>query len=523
MVPLTRRRRAAWRYAVAALVCALAARPAAAQPSPYLPLDDVAYGYIDALQARGELRALSILERPYTVAAVRAAVGESDGSARGSDRGLDRWRRALLAATAKYFPADGGGDSASFGASVAPYVTAQSSGQRELTRADSANDVGPGFTARAFLHTGPLTAAARGYGDRRLRDDPDFTGRRDRVLGGRVEDAYLAAHWRFVEVAAGRVGRQWAPPGVPGLQVGAAPYSYDHLFLRLGGSRVRLSTVVARLDDFYYDPDSTIAQRYFTAHRLAGRVGSVELALGEAVVYGGPGRGFEPSLANPVGVYQVTQYAEQEQANVNFTADVAWRPRWGGSYAVQLLLDDFQIDDCGVGCEEPTSYGATLAADGVPVVGPVRGFASYVRSSFLSYRTQNAWEEYSSLGVGLGTRFVDFDEVRAGLDLGPILPVPLRAYAALRRQGTGSFRDPYPEPDDFPTVAGFLGGVVTRTARVGLSGAGRLPGGLELRGDVGINSVRNANRQPGASRTGFEGRVTVAYEPVWLRAVGAVR
>jgi hypothetical protein len=43
-------------------------------PSPYLPLDDPAYAIIDALQSRGVLRSLSMLERPYTVGAVERAV-----------------------------------------------------------------------------------------------------------------------------------------------------------------------------------------------------------------------------------------------------------------------------------------------------------------------------------------------------------------------------------------------------------------------------------------------------------------
>ena len=54
---------------------------AGAQGSPVLPLDDVSYVYLDALMARGQLRGLSALERPYTVAAVRAALDSVRASA----------------------------------------------------------------------------------------------------------------------------------------------------------------------------------------------------------------------------------------------------------------------------------------------------------------------------------------------------------------------------------------------------------------------------------------------------------
>jgi hypothetical protein len=515
-----RRRARRWRAAAAALALTTA-RPLAAQSSPYLPLDDVAYGYIDALQARGELRELSILERPYTVAALRAAL-ERAAAAPGRDALLDRWRAPLLAATGKYFRLAMSADSSLVAAGIGPYVTAQTSGRRELMLADSANDVGPGFSIRLLLHAGPATVVARGFGDRRLRDDAEFFGRRDRVLAGRMEDAYVLAQWPLVELSAGRVARRWSPPGVQGLQLGNYAYSYDHLFLRLGGSRARLSTVLARLDNVRLGPD-TVAQRFFTAHRLAGRIGSVELGLGEALVYGGPSRGFEPTLSNPAGFFTLTQNAENQQINVNFGADVAWRPRWGGSLSGQLLLDDFQIDRCGAGCAEPTSYGVTGAADGIPLGAPVRAFASYTRVSNLAYRTHNAWELYASYNVGLGAGYSDFDEARAGLDVGPLLAFPVRAYAALRRQGEGDYRAPYPEPESFLTVPGFLAGVTARTLRLGVEGSARLGAGIELRGDVGVNRLTNAGHEVGASRTAFEGRVTVALEPTWLRAAYAVQ
>ena len=61
-----------------------------------LPLDDLAYTYIDALQSRGQFRELSVIERPYTVGAVRAAIGQARG--RLHDAGSLRWLHAIDAA-----------------------------------------------------------------------------------------------------------------------------------------------------------------------------------------------------------------------------------------------------------------------------------------------------------------------------------------------------------------------------------------------------------------------------------------
>ena len=41
-----------------------------AQAAPYLPVDDIAYSYVDALLSRGMLQSLSVMERPYIVTRV---------------------------------------------------------------------------------------------------------------------------------------------------------------------------------------------------------------------------------------------------------------------------------------------------------------------------------------------------------------------------------------------------------------------------------------------------------------------
>ncbi|MGI8617815.1 MAG: hypothetical protein ACR2L6_01840, partial [Gemmatimonadaceae bacterium] len=83
---------------MAALLVA-SASPATGQGSPYVPLDDVAYVYIDALMARGELRQLASLERPYTVAAIRQALTGS--RQQNGDRALRSYVSGLAQALLK--------------------------------------------------------------------------------------------------------------------------------------------------------------------------------------------------------------------------------------------------------------------------------------------------------------------------------------------------------------------------------------------------------------------------------------
>ena len=480
-----------------------------------LPLDDIAYSYIDALQARGQLRELPMIERPYTVGAVRAAIGLARG--RLHDAGALRWLRAIEAAAEKYAPGLTPLDSGVFAASLGAYGVAQTSGTRDLMQSDRVNTAAPGFTVRALLAAGPFTGAMRVVADRRMRVDPEFFGRKDRVLSSRTEDGYLGVTSRFATVQLGRVGRSWGLPGQLGLMVSNGAYTYDHLYLRVGTDKVYLSSIVARLDDEFVNfTTDTLAQRYFTAHRLGAKIGGVEAGISESVIYGGIARGFQPNLSNPVSPLFLSQYSDGDKINVALGVDALWRASNGLMFGGQIYLDDFQIDKCSL-CGEPPGIGLAMTADGVPIGGGLRGFASYTRVTTLTYRAPDRFERYTYRTVGLGQRNSDFDEVKLGLDIGPMLPAPVRLYLAYRRQGAGDYREPYPAiglRNGWPTI---FEGVVVKTLRVAITSAVRLHAGVEVAADAGVNRSSNAERFAGAVRTRVEGRLRVAFEPTRAR------
>ena len=512
MAPLTARRtmrRVSLLLATVVFATSLGAQRA------LLPLDDIAYIYIDALQARGMLRDLPLIERPYTVGAVRAAVVAARGALR--DGGSARWLSAIDAAADKYAPGVTDADSAMFSASLAGYGVSQTSGTRDLMQSDRVNTLAPGFTVRALVQSGPFTGAMRVLADRRMRVDPEFFGRRDRVLSSRTEDGYIGASSKFATLQFGRVGRSWGLPGQLGLMVSNGAYTYDHLYLRLGGDRLHLASIVAGLDDEFANfATDTLAQRFFTAHRLGARFGSFELGVSESVVYGGIARTFDPTLANPVAPLFVSQYADGKAFNVGFGGDLLWRGRQGLMLGGQVFVDDFQIDRCDL-CGEPPGVAFTLIADGVPLVGGTRAFASYTRVNSLTYRAPERFERYTSRAVGLGQRNSDFDELRGGIDIGPVLPAPVRLYAAYRRQGAGDYRLPYPALGDRNSWTSIFEGVVVQTLRVAGSTALRVGPAIELTADGGVNRTTNDMRVRGATKTRFEGRIRVALEPSWAR------
>ena len=137
---------------------------AIAQASAYVPLDDIAYNYVDALMARGQLRELSALERPFTEMALRVAVDSA--RIRGPSTIISSYLDALYHAAEKYAVRPGNSDTSlaqTFRArgTVDVYATAQTSGRRELMLADSTSDVRPGGSIRLVMAGGPVVGFTR--------------------------------------------------------------------------------------------------------------------------------------------------------------------------------------------------------------------------------------------------------------------------------------------------------------------------------------------------------------------------
>lgn len=513
------RRVRAGRALLAALLALGAPAAARAQATPDVPLNDIAYRYVDALMARGYLRSLSALERPYTAGALLAA---SDTALRAAPAGRGAIRSyviALRTALQRYGEAVPG-EAPATGAprafvSADVFATAATSGERQPMRADTGAFVAGGLGARIAFEAGPVVAVMHPVVDNALNHDPEFGGRKDRALAGRTAEGYVAGQWRYAELFLGRIARSWGPTALPGLTVGNAPYSYDHLYLRLGTDRVHLSALAAKLDDAF-EPNGVYA-RYFYSHRLGVRWRGLEVAASESYLAAGIGRSYDLSLLNPTNVYALVRRNEHTAGNLNLGGDVALRTGGAGVYAAQLFIDDLQIDRCGAVCAEPSSYGLTVSAEGVPIPvtlpGDERLFASYTRLTGLAYRSSSGYaEQYSSQGVGLGRATTDYDEARVGVDVAAIPYVTARVYGAYRRQGEGDFHLPFPPPSASPQP-GFLIGTVERTTRLGASLGAMLAPGVEVTADVGVNHVTNAWHERGAVRTRPAGEVRVQWTP----------
>jgi hypothetical protein len=223
----------------------------------------------------------------------------------------------------------------------------------------------------------------------------------------------------------------------------------------------------------------------------------------------------EFSLANPFNIYGLSWRNENQEGNLGLGGEISVRSRSFGTFSSQIFVDDAQIDrSCDPACKQPSSYAMTFTAEGLPLRGEQRAFASYTRVANLTYNNKNPAEHYEIFGVSLGRGFSDYDEVRVGLDLAVLNRTPLRLYLAHRRQGEGSYNLPFPDPAAYATTPGIFSGTVAGLTRVAVSGASKWRD-FEVSGDLGFNHNTNERHTAGLTTTGFAGRIRVGVVPRW--------
>jgi hypothetical protein len=474
---------------------------AAQGSSPYLPLSHWATPYLEHLIARGAIADPSPLNRPFAQADVVRVLSAADTTRLGGAE--RRVVRAILASLGRP-PTDGkpwarmDGNVAATGASHARRDPLRAAGPGHGTAAG-------GLAIQALL--GPVAVVTHPYFDTRLKYDPDYDGKKDRVIAGRTAEAYVDARWRFGELFFGSLDRNWGPPALEGLIVSPSPYSYDHLALSLGTRRIQLQGIVTELDDLP-DTAGVSNHRFLIAHRLLWRPSNATtLGFWEGAIAAGRARTLEPWFANILNLGLLVEY--DRNVNVNSLLGVDFESRLRGvKLFAQVLLDDIQIDRKAASDKEPPSYGVTLGAETVVHGAVMTGF--YTQVANLTYRTPNPAEAVESRLVGLGRNFSDYDQVtlRASVLAGP--GVLLQPEATLLRQGEGDFRLPYPPVASYGTTRTLFAGVVERTVRLAM-GAAWQRGAWGLSGNGGVHFIHNAGHVTGASDTKWVGSLTLAY------------
>ena len=485
------------------LLPSLAIAQAPGDASPYLPLNHWAMPYVEHLIARGRLTDPTPLTRPFREADLLRALEAAD-SAR-----LNAAEWAVVGKLKDELTRRERGPTARLDLDAG--LAARSHARRDALRA-----AGPGHgtvsgSAGLTLYFGPAVVVTHPYIDTRLKWDPDYFGKKDRVIAGRNAEAYVSAQWRYGEVFFGALDRNWGPPALEGLLVSPSPYSYDHFGVALGTTGVRLEGILTQLDDLA-DTSGALAHRYWVAHRLVLRPpGKTTIALWEGSLLAGPGRQLEPWFANIFTLGVLAQYDQQGQVNSLVGFDITTRIKQTRVFG-SLLIDDIQVDRSNATDREPPQYGFTLGAQGG--LASFAWTAFYTRIANLTYRTNNPADAVMRRGVGLARNFSDYDQLTLRASLLTAHTLLLTPEVTLLRQGEGDFRLPYPPVSAYDSTPAFLSGVVERTVRLAV-GYQLSVGSLSLAGDGGVHLVSNAGHVSGAQRTRWVGTVGVTWRYRW--------
>jgi hypothetical protein len=479
----------------AAFAGALTPAQAPAQASAYIPLDDPRLPFLEHLIARGDIEDPSPMVRPFRrIDAVRVLSNADTSTAASPGSLIRRLRSELEDSTGNVWSIEGraGGQ-------------AYSHARREFLHSAGPSGARPYVEARGAATFGNIALVTRPLIEPRLTEDPDWPGRPDVDIAGRMADAYLSAQFKYGSLFYGQMARNWGPAALPGLPLSGYGYERQGLALEIGTEHLRLSAMATELQDEIDSIGQTV-HRYYFVHRLQAALSRrFSLALWEGVVLAGADRNFETRYRNPLSLtYLASTIGLGDRGNVLLGADVRWRALGRTTFSAQFALDDFWYRNRQ---RNRDRWGLTVGAEG-PLGSSAAWHAVYTQVSSLALRAFNPHENFTDAGVGIGRNFSDYDQ----LSLRISLPVRGRwmflPELTILRQGEGRINDPYPVPDPNGVLAApalFIG-VVERTYRsaVGLSGGA---GPLELSGNAGLHHVVNSRHQPGRTVDRFVGTI----------------
>jgi hypothetical protein len=390
--------------------------------------------------------------------------------------------------------------------------------RRELLHPAGPDGARPYAEIRGSVVFGNIVLVTRPTVEPRLVDDPDWLGRRELTVAGRIPDAYISAQFKYASLFYGQMDRNWGPVGLPGIPLSNYGYERQGLALEIGTGDIRLSALATDLQDQGDSLGATV-HRYYFVHRLHARLSRrLSIAPWEGIIVAGAGRNFETRYRNPLSLgYLANTIGLGDRSNVMLGVDVRWQAFGRTTLQAQLALDDFWYDNRQ---RNRDRWAFTLGAEG-PLGKYAAWHALYTQVSSLALRAFNPADNFTDGGVGVGRNFSDQDQMTFRLTLPVRNEWLLSPELTFLRQGEGRINDPYPVPDAdgvLPTPALFIG-VVERTYRAGVGISGRT-GPLDLIANAGFHHVVNSGHQEGRTVDRFEGRIQAT---VGLRRRGTFR
>lgn len=413
-------------------------------PTQYLHLDDWTYDLIHYWVNSGELELPFVLHQPYSLGNFKANLLETKWSGRvlsylNESYGKQGYGRLLLYARDHVSLVTKDDLPVRAGETAAPVA--------DVLLFDNRSKNHYNFVAQFNVTLPHLSLVNRTTINSELLDDPLYFGDTGEWIYGRLQDAYLNANFGGFDLFLGRTDRNWGIPGSPSLILSNNPYSYDQALISYTHSRFKFSFLVARLEDMRGRnfqgafPDSLFeSRRFLSAHRLDLSLSpNLQLALTEAVTYGGPERDFELSLANPMSFFYLVQRNQREQVNGIWALDLFYKPHQHWNLFLQFLLDDIILnnepgqDDRAA---HPDRLGINLRASQADAW--LRGLQTgieYTRIGNRTYQSFRTWENFHYRQKGLGYPTASVERVGLFANYVGAFPAILKLSLAYERAG----------------------------------------------------------------------------------------
>jgi len=202
--------------------------------------------------------------------------------------------------------------------------------------------------------------------DNSLTDDPRYDGKSWNGWAGFAERATVNYSWDKLKLGFGLERISWGFGRYGNLMFSRQALPMTVLRIEYRTSLFEFQAfsgflsplheeIIAPIDNPGY---FTSQQRYVTAHSLSIKpLDGLSFSLREAVIYGGPGRRFEPAYAFPLIWYH--GYQLNSGIDDNTSASFGFDYRYSGRVWVygDLLIDDYQIDNMTGSDNEPNQLG----------------------------------------------------------------------------------------------------------------------------------------------------------------------
>jgi len=385
--------------------------------SVFIPAEDRVSDLVLELQARGYLRNLSAVERPWLISEIKNGISDEKNL---FDSESNKLAQLILRIIEPSQNVESTNLSANlnFGVEVRGLFRENSEGyfylRDKFVSRGYKNELGSIYNADfSVSQNDKWGLASRLIFDSDGENYPWYYGRAHNArIIGQFDYAYGYYKLEYLDIFFGRQRFDWGASPRGSLIIDDSAPPLDLLRLNLYLKPFRLTTFTSRLDNFYASPEREVVNRYLAGHRLSVSTGNgFEFAASEVVLYGGEDRPFELYYNIPIVLYYWESQNRKKDDNIFWVFDVSYSKRDLGRFYTQFVADDIQYEGNG-----PQKFAVQFGAHLFPA--KLKGWSGLFEVNFVDtyvYGQRQFHNTYRYWNSTIGRLDSDQLEVFAGI------------------------------------------------------------------------------------------------------------